>query len=69
MSLKEADQLRIENPDKYIKESYRTMGEHWNNARIKSRVAITFDYGNNLRGQAKANVGVRDAFDFLVVNI
>ena len=65
MSLKEADQLRIENPDKYIKESYRTMGEHCQSMlELQSRGAITFDYGNNLRGQAKANAGVRDAFDF-----
>ena len=65
MSLKEADQLRIENPDRYIKESYRTMGEHCKSMlELQSRGAITFDYGNNLRGQAKENAGVRDAFDF-----
>ena len=65
MSLKEADQLRIENPDRYIKESYRTMGEHCQSMlELQSRGAITFDYGNNLRGQAKENAGVRDAFDF-----
>ena len=65
MSLKEADQLRIENPDRYIKESYRTMGEHCKSMlELQRRGAITFDYGNNLRGQAKENAGVRDAFDF-----
>ncbi len=65
MSLKEADRLRIENPDRYIKESYRTMGEHCQSMlKLQRRGAITFDYGNNLRGQAKENAGVRDAFDF-----
>ena len=65
MTLKEADRLRIENPDRYIKESYRTMGEHCQSMlELQSRGSITFDYGNNLRGQAKENAGVRDAFDF-----
>ncbi|MAV89686.1 MAG: urocanate hydratase [Candidatus Marinimicrobia bacterium] len=65
MSLAEADKLRHENPDKYIKESYRTMGEHCKSMlELQSRGAITFDYGNNLRGQAKENAGVLNAFDF-----
>ena len=65
MSLAEADKLRNENPDRYIKESYRTMGEHCKSMlELQSRGAITFDYGNNLRGQAKENAGVRNAFDF-----
>ena len=65
MSLAEADKLRDENPDRYIKESYRTMGEHCKSMlELQSRGAITFDYGNNLRGQAKENAGVRNAFDF-----
>ena len=65
MSLSEANKLRDENPDKYIRESYRTMGEHCKSMlELQSRGAITFDYGNNLRGQAKENAGVRNAFDF-----
>ena len=65
MSLAEADKLRDENPDRYIKESYRTMGEHCKSMlELQSRGAITFDYGNNLRGQAKENAGVGNAFDF-----
>ena len=65
MSLAEADKLRNENPDRYIEESYRTMGEHCKSMlELQSRGAITFDYGNNLRGQAKENAGVRNAFDF-----
>jgi len=65
MSLAEADKLRDENPDRYIKESYRTMGEHCKSMlELQNRGAITFDYGNNLRGQAKENAGVRNAFDF-----
>ena len=65
MSLEEADKLRNQNPDRYIEESYRTMGEHCKSMlELQSRGAITFDYGNNLRGQAKENAGVRNAFDF-----
>ena len=65
MSLEEANKLRNQNPDRYIEESYRTMGEHCKSMlELQSRGAITFDYGNNLRGQAKENAGVRNAFDF-----
>ena len=65
LSKKEADILRIENPEEYLKKSYHSIGEH-----VKAMVAfqkagsIVFDYGNNLRGIAKDNAGVQNAFDF-----
>jgi urocanate hydratase len=65
MSLEESNLLKDNNPQKYIKESYRTMGVHCQSMlELQKRGAITFDYGNNLRGQAKENAGVEDAFNF-----
>ena len=56
--------LRKTNPDTYIKESYRAMAEHCQGMLdLKAQGAIAFDYGNNLRGQAK-KAGVENAFDF-----
>ena len=65
MSFEESNLLKDNNPQKYIKESYRTMGVHCQSMlELQKRGAITFDYGNNLRGQAKDNAGVEDAFNF-----
>ena len=65
MSLEEARLLKVNDPKKYISESYRTMGIHCNAMlELQKRGSITFDYGNNLRGQAKENAGVENAFDF-----
>ncbi len=55
--------LRKSDPEKYAQESMRTMGEHVNHMlELKNRGSITFDYGNNIRGQA-VQVGVENAFD------
>ena len=55
--------LRQSDPDRYIRESMRTMGAHVTSMlELKRRGAVTFDYGNNLRGQA-VQVGVERAFD------
>ena len=63
-TLKEALDLRRKNPDKYISESFRAMGEHCKGIlSLKDKGSICFDYGNNLRGQA-AKSGIQDAFDF-----
>ena len=65
MTFEKANRLRKDNPDKYILESYRTMGEHCESMlTLQKKGSITFDYGNNLRGQAKENSGVENAFDF-----
>ena len=65
LTFKEAINLRKSNPDKYISESYRTIGEHCNAMlELQKRGSIVFDYGNNIRGQAKKNSNVKDAFKF-----
>jgi urocanate hydratase len=65
MTLDQANVLREKNPKKYIEETYRTMGEHCQALLdFQKKGAITFDYGNNLRGQALANAGIKNAFDF-----
>ena len=64
MSLEEAIELRTSNPQKYIRESMRAMGEHVQ-AMIDFQNAgsIVFDYGNNIRAQAE-QVGVGNGYDF-----
>ena len=65
ISFKEAINLRKSNPEKYISESYRTMGEHCNAMlELQKMGSIVFDYGNNIRGQAKNHSNVNNAFDF-----
>ncbi|MGQ9818657.1 MAG: urocanate hydratase [Candidatus Kapaibacteriales bacterium] len=59
----EADQLRAENPEKYLKEAYRSIAIHVRTMiEFKNRGAIVFDYGNNIRGVAKEHGGVENAF-------
>jgi len=56
--------MRESNPDAYIEASYDTMARHMRAMiELQRRGAITFDYGNNLRGQAKDKAGVTDAFE------
>ncbi len=65
MSFGEAKNLRKTDPDRYITESMRTMGEHVRAMlEMQQRGAVTFDYGNNIRGQAKL-AGVDNAFDII----
>jgi len=59
----EADKLREEDPEKYVKHSRDSIATHVRAMlEMKKRGAIAFDYGNNIRGEAKAN-GVSNAFD------
>jgi len=63
MSLEEALELRSKDPDEYIKHSMRSMAMHVEAMlALQKRGAITFDYGNNIRTQAK-KAGVENAFD------
>jgi urocanate hydratase len=63
MSIEEALDLRQRDPEEYTRRSMQTMGEHVKAMlELKRRGAVTFDYGNNLRTQAKL-VGVEDAYD------
>jgi urocanate hydratase len=61
----QALELRRTDPERYKAEAYRTMAEHMRALlELQRRGAVTFDYGNNLRGQA-VRAGVADAFDVI----
>src|SRR6202140_856452 len=63
MSYEQAVALRTSDPAKYIDLSYQTMARHMRAMlELQRRGAITFDYGNNLRGQAQ-HAGVKNAFE------
>jgi urocanate hydratase len=65
LSVAEANTLRTANPEEYSRRSLDTMAHHVRQMlELQQRGAITFDYGNNLRGQAKDKRGVENAFDF-----
>ena len=60
----EALRLRESDPKKYVALSLQSMAAHVRAMLgFQKRGATTFDYGNNLRGQAE-KAGVADAFDF-----
>src|SRR5207248_5444552 len=62
MTLAEANQLRLTNPEDYIKRSMQAMATHVRAMLDLKRLgAVTFDYGNNLRAQAR-EAGVDEAF-------
>ena len=62
-SFEEAISLKSTDPDKYRKESTRSMGMHVRGMlALQEKGSIVFDYGNNIRAQAK-NVGVENAFN------
>jgi len=59
----EAVALRQSNPQKYIAMARASIADHVKAMlELQKRGAITFDYGNNIRGEALAN-GVKNAFD------
>jgi len=63
MSLEEAIHLRQSDPDDYLKRSFRAMGVHVEAMlALQEMGAVTFDYGNNIRTQAK-RAGVENAYD------
>ena len=65
ISFQEALKLRVSNPKQYIEMSFLSMAVHCQAMLDLQKIgAHTFDYGNNLRGQAKENGGVENAFDF-----
>ena len=60
----DALELRKSNPDKYKRIAYDSMVKHCRAmVEFQKKGAITFDYGNNLRGQA-LKAGYSDAFSF-----
>ena len=57
MTFEAALQLRKDDPDRYQRESLRTMADHVAAMlELKRRGAITFDYGNNIRAFARQAV-------------
>lgn len=63
MTLEAALALRASDPDQYIQRSLRSVATHVEAMlALQKKGAITFDYGNNLRTQAK-KAGVENAFD------
>jgi urocanate hydratase len=63
MSLADAVSLRERQPEDYIARAMQSMARHVEAMlALKQRGAVTFDYGNNLRTQAK-RAGVKNAFD------
>ncbi|MFP4082884.1 MAG: urocanate hydratase [Candidatus Aminicenantes bacterium] len=59
----QALRLRQKNPEDYIKRSYDSMSVHVEAMlELQKRGAKSFDYGNNIRGQAQ-KAGVKNAFD------
>lgn len=65
LSVEQAKVLRETNPEDYINRALDTMAKHVNlMLELQKKGSVTFDYGNNLRGQAKDKRGVKNAFDF-----
>lgn len=65
MTVEAANTLREQDPETYKKLSLDTMAHHVQlMLQLQKMGAITFDYGNNIRGQAKDKRGVENAFDF-----
>jgi urocanate hydratase len=63
ISFQDALDLREADPDLYQSKSLASMAAHVRAMlALQKRGAVTFDYGNNLRGQA-LEVGVEDAFE------
>ena len=65
MTVEEAKILRENDPQQYAEKSLDTMARHVRQMlELQQRGAVTFDYGNNLRGQAHDKRDVKNAFDF-----
>jgi len=65
LSKDEADALRDSDPADYLKRSHHSIGEHVKAMlSFQEKGAVVFDYGNNIRGIARDEAGVSNAFDF-----
>jgi urocanate hydratase len=64
MTLDEAVELRKQKPSEYVDRSKASMAVHCQAmVDLQAKGAVTFDYGNGLRGQAQ-DAGVKDAFAY-----
>lgn len=63
ISFEDALELRRRNPKEYIQQSYESMARQMEAMlEMKNKGAVAFDYGNNIRGQAK-KAGLENAFE------
>ncbi|MBI5473745.1 MAG: urocanate hydratase [Ignavibacteriae bacterium] len=63
MAYEEALVLRTADPKRYVRLAQQSIVEHVEAMlQLQKRGAVTFDYGNNIRGEAQAN-GLANAFD------
>src|SRR5437879_7712393 len=64
LTVRQAPELRADRPDEYLRQSRESIAIH-----VRAMLdflrngSVVFDYGNNIRGQAK-EAGVQDAFAF-----
>ena len=64
VTVEEAAQLRLRDPDGYVERAMESIAVHVRGMLALKRLgSIVFDYGNNIRAQAR-DAGVTDAFDF-----
>jgi len=65
LSVPEAAELRIKNPEDYLRRSYESIARHVTGMlELQKLGAATFDYGNNIRTMAFEHGGVKNAYDF-----
>ncbi len=63
LTIRQADELRSADASEYLRRSMDSIATHVRALlELRTRGAITFDYGNNIRAQAE-KAGVRNAFD------
>ncbi len=63
LTLKKAAALRKKNPDEYMQRARESVAKHVKGMlSLKEQGAVVFDYGNNIRAQARDG-GVENAFD------
>jgi urocanate hydratase len=64
LSVEEADRLRVEDPDGYLRQASASIARHVEGMLEYVRAgSYVFDYGNNLRGEAE-QAGVKEAFSY-----
>jgi urocanate hydratase len=64
-SLEEAKQKRESDPESYQNDVLDSMQTHVKTMlQMQEKGAVTFDYGNNIRGQVADHRGMKEAFDF-----
>ncbi|MBO01579.1 MAG: urocanate hydratase [Candidatus Marinimicrobia bacterium] len=64
ISVENSEDFRKNKPKEYIEKSFESMVGHCKSIlELQKKGSIAFDYGNNLRGQAK-KAGLENAFDF-----